>query len=174
MYTPNGVAPANQLSDLLQEEQKQLRDEIAGLQKEISRKQDERQEKERRLGHIEALLGGEGQTAAEAKPAPRRRGQSTPKAEMLDMAVAVLRERNKEPMYYKDLVDELLRRGAIIGGVSPASGLVARMTGDERFVRPTSKGFYALREDYPEVTQSVGARRRKLRSQILPNNSEKG
>ena len=43
----------------------------------------------------------------------------------------------------------------------PASGLVSRMTGDERFVRPTSKGFYALREDYPEVTQSVGARRRK-------------
>ena len=95
MYTPNGVAPADQLSDLLQEEQKQLRDEIAGLQKEISRKQDERQEKERRLGHIEALLGNEGRPVAEVRPAPRRRGQSTPKAEMLDMAVAVLRERTK-------------------------------------------------------------------------------
>ena len=164
MYTPNGVAPANQLSDLLQEERKQLEDEIKDLREEIAHKQAERQEKEDRLGHIEALLGGEGQTVAEVEPVPRRRGQSTPTSEMLDMAVAVLRERNKEPMYYRDLADELIGRGAVIGGVAPANGLVARMSGDERFVRPTSKGFYGLREDYPTVKRSVGARRRKRRS----------
>ena len=161
MYPYNNLGQPTQLSDLLKKEQKQLRDEVAGLQKEISRKQDERQEKERRLGHIEALLSSEGRPVAEAKPAPRRRGQSTPTVELLDTVVAVLRERNREPMYYKELADELIGRGAVIGGVAPANGLVARMSGDERFVRPTSKGFYALREDYPEVRESVGARRKR-------------
>ena len=66
-------------------------------------------------------------------------------------------------MYYKDLADELIQRGAQIGGKDAGATLVSRMTTDERkrFLRPTSKGFYALQEDYPEVRQSVGARRRR-------------
>ena len=31
---------------------------------------------------------------------------------------------------------------------------------EKRFIRPTSKGFYALREDYPDA-RNVGARRRR-------------
>ncbi len=71
-------------------------------------------------------------------------------------------------MHYRDLADELIRRGAVIRGQDPAGALVSRMTqddkrrteADKRFVRPTSKGFYALREDYPNA-RNVGARRRR-------------
>ena len=71
-------------------------------------------------------------------------------------------------MHYRDLADEMMRRGAVILGQDPAGALVSRMTQDDnrraeedrRFIRPTSKGFYALREDYPQA-RNVGARRRK-------------
>ena len=93
---------------------------------------------------------------------------TTPTAQLLDMAVEVLREQKSEPMHYRDLADELIRRGAVIRGKDPAASLVARMTqddkrraeGERRFVRPVSKGFYALREDYPNA-RNVGAKRRR-------------
>ena len=60
-------------------------------------------------------------------------------------------------MYYKDLAQEVVRRGGILKGARPWANLTARMVQDERFVRPTAKGFYALRRDYP-TARNVGAR----------------
>ena len=60
-------------------------------------------------------------------------------------------------MYYKELAQEVLSRGGTLNGATPAATLTARMVRDERFVRPTAKGFYALRRDYP-TARNVGAR----------------
>ena len=157
------------LATTLERERDRLQQAIEQLRLEIEEKTRERRFKEERLGHVKALLTSEPPVNDEQVPSRRRTNSaSTPSPQILDMAVQVLRERNGEPMHYRDLTDELVRRGAVIGGQDPAGALVSRMTqddnrradGEKRFVRPTSKGFYALREDYPDA-RNVGARRRK-------------
>ncbi|MCY4464656.1 MAG: HTH domain-containing protein [Chloroflexi bacterium] len=139
------------------------------LQKEIDQLRQQVEIKEQRLSHVLALLAS-APPVANQPPArrTRQRTASTPSSQLLDMAEKVLRERNGEPMHYRELADELFRRGAVILGKDPASALVSRMTqddnrraeGEQRFVRPVSKGFYALREDYPNA-RNVGAKRRR-------------
>ncbi len=151
------------LQQHLQEERERLQQDIELLRQQV-------EAKEWRLTHVIALLDGSAPAPGTAPAQKRRRspGTSTATWQLLEMAVEVLRERNGEPMHYRDLADELVRRGAIIHGKDPASGLVSRMTQDDarrdeeerRFVRPTSKGFYALREDYPNA-RNVGAKRRR-------------
>ena len=151
------------LENSLRGERDKLQKEIEQLGEEIAAKEAQRRIKEARLGHVQALLGSE--------PPAKRRGAapaSTPSERLLNMVVQVLRERKGEPMHYRELADELVRRGAVIRGQDPAGALVSRMTQDDkrraeedkRFVRPTSKGFYALREDYPDA-RNVGARRKR-------------
>jgi hypothetical protein len=71
-------------------------------------------------------------------------------------------------MYYKELADEVIKRGGVLGGKAPEATLTARLVRDERFVRPTSKGFYALRADYPNAP-NVGARKHPQRRGITRN-----
>ncbi len=157
------------LATSLGRERDKLQQAIEQLRQEIEEKTRERRFKEERLGHVQALLSAEPPRSNE--PKPRRRGassSSTPTPELLNMVVKVLRERSGEPMHYRDLADEIVKRGAVIRGQDPAGALVSRMTQDDnrrdekdrRFIRPTSKGFYALREDYPDA-RNVGARRRR-------------
>ncbi len=161
----------NALDDSLERsllaERERLKAAIGELRQEIEAKEMACRAKENRLAHVEALLAT---APPEAKsPPPRRQasGRSTPTAKLLDMAEQVLRARKGEPMHYRDLADDLIRMGAVIGGKDPAGSLVARITQDDkgkaedekRFVRPTSRGFYALRADYPKA-RNVGARRR--------------
>ncbi len=156
------------LEHSLRGERDRLQTEIEQLREEIAAKESERRIKEVRLGHVQALLSTE--PPAVSEPPPRRRSAesaSTPSEQLLNMVEQVLRERKGEPMHYRELADELVRRGAVIRGQDPAGALVSRMTQDDnrrneeakRFIRPTSKGFYALREDYPDA-RNVGARQR--------------
>lgn len=163
MHTFNGVGHFSQLGDLLNKEREQLKEEIANLDLELANIHTVRRQKEKRLEHIEALLGNEKPKPAHKVQMSSERGFSSSTEAILDTAEAILRERNKEPMHYRDLADELSRRGIVIGGKNPAGGLISRLSGDDRFVRPTSKGFYGLREDYPRIKRSVGERRRKRR-----------
>lgn len=150
-------------------ERDRLQSEIDQLRQEIVEKELACRAKENRLGHVKALLTSASPkgSESESRPSPSQ-GRSTATARLLDMAEQVLREREGEPMHYRELADELIRLGAVIGGKDPAGSLVARMTQDDkgkaeeakRFVRPTSRGFYALREDYPNA-RNVGARRRE-------------
>ena len=158
------------LDEVLRSERSKLQQDIEKLRRKILEKERECQNKEARLGHINALLSTEPSVNDTAKEKPAQsRSPSTPTAQLLEMVEQVLRERSGEPMHYRDLSDELIRRGAIIRGQDPAGALVSRMTQDDnrraeeerRFIRPTSKGFYALREDYPNA-RNVGARRRKV------------
>ena len=157
------------LESSLRGERDRLQREIEQLREEIAAKELLTRTKIERLGHVQALLSHD--SSPVAKPAPKRlesSAASTPSPKLLEMAEEILRERAGEPMHYRDLADELIKRGAIIRGQDPAGALVSRMTqddnrradGEKRFVRPTSKGFYALREDYPNA-RNVGARRRR-------------
>ena len=162
----------NTLEDSLVNERDKLKQEIKQLRQAIEMKELEYRTKEERLCHVVALLSTE-QSSTQDPPPNRHRAasNSTPTTQLLDMAEQVLRERKGEPMHYRDLADELMQRGAIIRGQDPAGALVSRMTQDDnrrdeedrRFIRPTSKGFYALREDYPNA-RNVGARRRRRES----------
>lgn len=159
----------NTLEASLRSERDKLQQEITALRQEIEEKEQACRAKEKRLGHVVALLGAEQPDIKQRAQSSRRGGSaSTPTEQLLNLAERVLRERQGEPMHYRDLADELLRRGAVIRGQDPAGALVSRMTqddkrrdeADKRFIRPTSKGFYALREDYPQA-RNVGARRRR-------------
>ena len=156
------------LATSLGRERDKLQQAIEQLRQEIEEKTRERRFKEERLGHVQALLANESPVNEEQVQSRRRpSSRSTPSPQLLDMAVQVLRERKGDPMHFRDLADELMKRGAVIRGQDPAGALVSRMTQDDnrraeedkRFIRPTSKGFYALREDYPNA-RNVGARRR--------------
>ncbi len=159
----------NTLEDSLVSERDKLKQEIKQLRQAIEMKELECRTKEERLCHVVALLSTE-QSSTQDPPPNRHRAASTstPTTQLLDMTEQVLRERKGEPMHYRDLADELMRQGAVIRGQDPAAALVSRMTQDDkkraeadrRFIRPTSKGFYALREDYPNA-RNVGARRRR-------------
>ena len=157
------------LAASLGKERDKLQQAIEQLRQEIEEKTRERRLKEERLGHVQALLASEPPVNDEQVQSQRpSTSRSTPSPKLLDMAVQVLRERNGDPMHYRELADELMKRGAVIRGQDPAGALVSRMTqddnrraeADKRFIRPTSKGFYALREDYPDA-RNVGARRRR-------------
>ena len=152
----------------LRSEHDRLVNELDQLRKEIALKESECSAKEKRLGHVRALLSTDPQSDDPLPDRSQSRTRSTPSPRLLDLAEQVLRERDGEPMHYRELADELMRRGAVIRGKDPAAALVSRMTQDDnrraeddrRFVRPTSKGFYALRENYPDA-RNVGARRRR-------------
>ena len=163
----------------LHSERDRLQQTNEQLRQEIEVKEAKYRANEKRLGHIQALLSTEPPAVSE-RPHRRRSAPSasTPTPQLLDMAEQVLRERKGEPMHFRDLADELVRRGAVIRGQDPAGALVSRMTQDDsrradedrRFIRPTSKGFYALREDYPQA-RNVGARRRRRESRELNEGS---
>lgn len=165
--------------DRLRSERDKLQRDMEQLRQEIAAREEAFQAKETQLGHILALLNIEPEKPSQQqRPTPRKRTRSTPSTQLLDMAVEVLREQKSEPMHYRDLADELMRRGAVIRGKDPAASLVARMTQDDnqraeserRFVRPVSKGFYALREDYPNA-RNVGAKRKRIMTTSIEKDS---
>ena len=177
----NDRANGGDLQRSLLVERDRLQSEIRGLRQDIEAKEMACRAKENRLGHVEALLTSVSPTAGvtHKKQGPAN-ARSTATAQLLDMAEQILRERAGEPMHYRELAEEVLRRGAVIGGKDAAGSLVARMTQDDkgkaedekRFVRPTSRGFYALRADYPNA-RNVGARRRR-QNQLDSNRSNEG
>ena len=158
------------LTTLLETERSRLETEQAELQEQVRMGAERLARVRTRLEHILALLGQESEAKTykggpQTSPNPSNSTTST----ICDIAVEILSERKAEPMYYKELAEEVIRRGGILNGVTPWATLTARMVQDERFVRPTAKGFYALRRDYP-TARNVGARvksgRRRRGSQV--------
>ena len=149
----------NELNNLLSTECVNLESEADALREQIETARKRLTDVEVRLVHVRALLG-------EKSGASGHNGGALPHVErsndfglsICDIAVEVLQERGRAPMYYKDLAEEVIRRGGVLNGKTPGATLNARMVRDERFVRPTSKGYYALRADYPNA-RNVGARR---------------
>ncbi len=147
------------LADLLNAESLELRERLAELDRQIADLQNERRRLQERHRHITALLPEEKEGSLRMLPKLGRPSGSSPTSALLELAAAVLHERSPAPMHYRDLWEEVERRGGVIEGQDAAMGLISRLSRDERFCRPTSKGFYALRADYP-LARNVGARRR--------------
>ena len=146
------------LNTLLEAERERLEAEQAGLQEKVRQGADQLALVKSRLEHVLALLGKEKAAARSVEGSQARHGKedNTPPT-ICDIAAEILGERNAEPMYYKDLTEEVMKRGGTLKSQTPWATLTARMVQDERFVRPTAKGFYALRRDYP-TARNVGAR----------------
>lgn len=138
---------------------RQVRRGIDDDQREMQTIQARVAEKKRALDAIEELIRIEGaqvpadQADVLAFPAPAAGG--TPISEA---AYAILAERG-EALHYQPLTREVQARGIAIGGKNPANTLLAHLSRDQRFYRP-SRGTYALREWNPRA-RSVGVRRKK-------------
>ena len=148
------------LNALLEAERQRLEAEQANLQEQLRQGADQLALVKGRLEHVQALLGEErvpGGRGDGSQPSSHR-GDNTPR-NVCDIAVEILGERGGEPMYYKELAQEVIARGGILNGETPWANLTARMVQDARFIRPTAKGFYALRRDYP-TARNVGARQK--------------
>ena len=145
------------LEQMLKDEKMRLEEQQAKIHAKISTAQRELQGISARLVHINALLGHN-----EATPQKSKALAGSAKLNLADLAAEILAEREREPMYYKDLAEEVQARGGDLVGTSPGQILVARLVNDSRFIRPVRKGYYALRQDYPNA-RNVGARRRRRR-----------
>ena len=143
-----------ELENLLQEEQNRLAEKKRELQDQISEAKKQLHVVDVRLSHVSGLLGNNNVSEDDFGETVLLHRQ-----EVTDIAVAILAERAREPVHFKELAKEVQARGGNLPGKNPANNLVARLVRDDRFVRPTQRGYYALSSDYPNV-KSVGTRRR--------------
>ena len=151
---------ADTLNSLLAAERAQLEEETVSLQRQVELAQERLAKARRRLDLVRRLLDEEQGMDTASAPHARQPSPNGAVEHVCDIAEQVLAERAAQPMYYKELAVEIIKRGGALGGRNPAGLLTARLVADERFVRPTAKGFYALRRDYPNA-RNVGARRRR-------------
>ena len=145
----------NQLKALLLTERSELNTERQRLLEQIATAENRLREVDKLLIHVEGLLGLDhsGDDDADKSPVSNSR-------DIEDIAVDILRARDREPMHYRELAKKIQDSGCVIPGVDPDHTLIARLVRDDRFVRPSKRGYYALSSDYPNVT-SVGARRQR-------------
>ena len=153
------------LERMLRDERENLRVELEEVRALIATSEQRLAAIIERLHHVDGLLGGADMNAAstsngsvETAAAPVRSSGDS----ITDLAEKVLQQQPGTPMYYKDLAKEVQRMGGQINGADPPATLVARLVLDDRFVRPTAKGFYGLRADFP-TARNVGARQRATR-----------
>ena len=151
------------LNRLLNEERQELDTELETIRSHISSAESRLSQIIQRLRHVRALLGedecDESEAVANTLRQPSRNGVAKT---VCDISADILSERNGQPMYYKELATEVINRGGTLGGHTPGATLVSRMVHDPRFVRPTAKGYYALRSDYP-TARNVGAKTQATR-----------
>ena len=140
------------LNTLLQREQGLLATRHDELLDQISEAQKELQAVKVRLSHVTGLLGSDvtPETESDEDSLPRR-------YDILEIAESVLSSRNGAHMHYREIAEEVQARGGHIPGVDAAKTLLARLVKDDRFIRPHQRGFYALKDDHPNVKE-VGAR----------------
>ncbi|MCY4080173.1 MAG: hypothetical protein OXF54_08010 [Caldilineaceae bacterium] len=157
-----------ELVALLLREQSRLRVQSQELREQISAAKGELKEVEERLVHVQGLLGPNHVSGndSEERPLPESRDISLPDSREIEaIAVDILSERNREPMHYRELAKAIQAQGGSIPGVDKDHTLIARLVRDDRFVRPTRRGFYALRKDYPDA-KSVGARKPRTNNEV--------
>ena len=155
---------SSDLDRLLNEERGQLETELEEIRSQIQRAESRLSQVIERLQHVRALLGDNEPNESEAQAdgqtiEPSHNGTIRT---VCDIAVDILTERHGQPMYYKELATEVMNRGGTLGGNTPWATLVSRITQDSRFVRPVAKGYYALRNDYPNA-RNVGAKTQSRR-----------
>ena len=148
----------NDLNAHLTNELQRLELELGELQEELRRGADRLALIKERITHVRALLGESAAPQKRHTPSATTTGtDDNTMRDPCDYVEEILIERGGEAVHYKELAEEVIRRGGVLGGVTPWSTLSARLVRDGRFVRPTARGFYALRRDYP-TARNVGER----------------
>lgn len=145
----------SELRPLLLKEKNELNTERQRLREQIATAEKRLREVDKLLIHVEGLLGLDHSVDDDTDKSP-----ISDSRDIEDIAVDILRTRDKAPMHYRELAKKIQDCGGVIPGVDPDHTLIARLVRDDRFVRPTKRGYYALSSDYPNVT-SVGARRQR-------------
>ena len=147
--------------DTVSEKLQELRKELRRLGSEIVERQNRLAKVAQLISHLEGVLElSSDEHKPDEKPALRRADYK----EICDLVEKILAEREKKPVHYRELADEVKRRGIELGGTDPGGTLVAKISKEPRFVRPASRGFYALRKDYPDA-RNVGEHKRRSRKQ---------
>jgi len=146
------------LRTALENEKKTLEAEYENLETQITALRAESEMVSVRLGHIVALLKGQGTEDGEAQVDSTITAQE--ESDPLEIAYRILDEKGQDPVHYKELADLVKGRGGTLEGSDPALTLVSRLVTDDRFVRPFRRGYYALRKYYPK-SKNVGRRRRR-------------
>lgn len=115
--------------------------------------------KKRAIQAIEELIrleGGEDAVSPNVTPFPVV--AVTGRSPIAEAVVGYLGEKGT-PSHYTELAVEVQRRGVALSGKNPANTLLAHLSRDDRFYRP-SRGTYGLKEWNPSA-RSVGTRRKK-------------
>ena len=146
-----------QLQKILREENDKLEAEMKSIQERISSDQTRLREIVVLLDHVKGILSSSSQGSESSDQVTMRDSTSAE-----DIAEKILKGNNKTPMYYKDIAEKIRSMGGDLPGENPGALLVSRLVRDKRFVRPSRKGFYALRDDYPEA-KNIGQRRKYRR-----------
>ena len=160
-----------ELERILRGEREHLRVELEDVRALISTSEQRLTKIIERLRHVDGLLGDAGagtESTSQDPPLQEAASNQFDGESIADLAEKVLLQQPGKPMYYKDLAKEVQRLGGQINGSEPGATLVARLVLDDRFVRPTSKGFYGLRADFP-TARNVGARVRPARRRTRSN-----
>ena len=105
------------LNNLLVTELRRLEAESASLRETINQAKDRLSKVDWRLDHIRALLDPNGPSDSDLIiPLPRSSNINNTHKTVCDIAEEVLDERAGEPMYYKALTEEVIKRGGILRG----------------------------------------------------------
>lgn len=139
------------------EKLKELKAESQELGKEIEERQNRVAKNAQLITHLEGILDLSSNEQESSSPPLLRKASYR---EVSDLVEKILAECGKKPVHYRELADEVQRRGVELGGADPARTLVAKISKEPRFVRPVSRGFYALRKDYPDA-RNVGEHKRR-------------
>ena len=154
----------SRLSEALREEMIGISEREMELETERERIISELAVLRRRKELMKALLESPG-CGAEPVGLRKEEGASSTEARssngrgVADLALRILRERGKQPVHYRELAELVRVEGGDLSGPNPAQTLVAMIAKDERFVRPTKRGWYSLREFYPRC-KNVGSRKK--------------
>lgn len=151
---------SDRLTEVAREELRQLETRDQELMEKIRELEQERSELRKPIGALRTLVSDVQDSVIG--------GQSSVKSTVfpdtddpIEITINILRERDSEDVHYKILTDQVLKRGGRLPKSEPWTHLNYLMNEDGRFVRPRRRGYYALKEDYPSLSRSVGERRRK-------------
>lgn len=80
-----------------------------------------------------------------------------------DVAVEILREAGGRDMHYVELAKQIKARGGKLPELQRSSTATLNriLNSDPRFIRPFRRGYYALKEHFPNVNRSIGKRLNK-------------
>lgn len=96
--------------------------------------------------------------------APARKVDRIPTDDdVADIAYDLLQEMGAKDVHYIELADKVKARGGRLPDHKPSatSMLNGILNADPRFLRPFRRGYYSLKDHFPNIKRSVGERRLK-------------